>query len=51
MIAKQYNSYLFNTMESGLKQLSIATFNVHMWVDGDYEENYDRVIKLVKVSF
>ena len=37
-------------MENALKQLSIATFNVHMWVDGDYEENYDRVIKLVKVS-
>ena len=38
-------------MENALKQFSIATFNVHMWVDGDYEENYDRVIKLVKVSF
>ena len=29
---------------------SIATFNVHMWYDGDYEENYDRVLRLVRVS-
>ena len=37
-------------MENGLKKISIATFNVHMWYDGDYVENFDRVLKLVRVS-
>ena len=31
-------------------EISIATLNVHMWVDGDWSPNYDRVLKLVKVS-
>jgi len=35
-------------MENGLKKISIATFNVHMWYDGDYVENFDRVLKLVR---
>ena len=30
-------------------EISIATFNVHMWVDADYNPNYDRVLALVKV--
>ena len=31
------------------ERFSIATFNVHMWVDGDHVDNYDRILKLVKV--
>ena len=37
-----------NTSEKGLS-FSIATFNVHMWVDARFEDNYDRVLKLVRV--
>ena len=29
---------------------SIATYNVHMWSDADYNDNFDRVIKVVKVK-
>jgi len=29
-------------------EISIATFNVHMWVDADYHPNYNRVLALVK---
>ena len=31
-------------------EISIATLNVHMWADGDYHPNYDRVLKIVKVK-
>ena len=31
-------------------EFSIATLNVHMWVDGDWNPNYDRVLKLIKVK-
>ena len=37
-------------MGGNIENFSIATFNVHMWYDGDYEENYDRVLRLVRVS-
>ena len=37
------------TSEKNLLSFSIATFNVHMWVDARFEDNYDRVLKLVKV--
>ena len=30
-------------------EISIATFNVHMWMDGEFEPNYKRVLDLVKV--
>ena len=30
-------------------EISIATFNVHMWMDGEFEPNYQRVLDLVKV--
>ena len=30
--------------------LSVASFNVHMWVDGEWECNKDRVLEIVKVS-
>ena len=30
-------------------EISIATFNVHMWMDGEFELNYQRVLDLVKV--
>ena len=29
---------------------SIATFNVHMWVDGCHVDNYERVKLLIRVS-
>ena len=29
---------------------SIATYNVHMWSDADYHDNFDRVINVVKVT-
>ena len=45
-----YDCNLVEDMENGLKKISIATFNVHMWYDGDYVENFDRVLKLVRVS-
>jgi len=43
-----YDTNLVDDMENGLKKISIATFNVHMWYDGDYVENFDRVLKLVR---
>ena len=36
-----------NTSEKSLS-FSIATFNVHMWVDAQFEDNYERVLKLVR---
>ena len=35
--------------KKNLLSFSIATFNVHMWVDARFEDNYDRVLKLVRV--
>jgi len=34
---------------SGKKFLSLATFNVHMWMDSDQKDNTDRIVQLVKV--
>ena len=31
-------------------EISIATLNVHMWLDGDWSPNYGRILKLVKVG-
>ena len=29
---------------------SIATLNVHMWVDANHDDNIDRIVQLVKVN-
>ncbi len=33
-----------------MESFSVATFNVHQWVDAKFENNLDRVTELVKVS-
>ena len=33
-----------------MDSFSIATYNVHMWSDADYHDNFDRVINVVKVK-
>ena len=37
-----------NDLRNG--SFSIATFNVHMWVDGCHVDNYERVKLLIRVS-
>jgi hypothetical protein len=32
-----------------MESLTVATYNVHMWGDADFEDNFDRVLKIVKV--
>ena len=29
---------------------TIATLNVHMWVDANHDDNIDRIVQLVKVN-
>jgi endonuclease/exonuclease/phosphatase family metal-dependent hydrolase len=31
-----------------MESLTVATYNVHMWGDADFEDNFDRVLKIVK---
>ena len=47
---KTLNSIKMGSNENKSSSFSIATFNVHMWVDGSHVDNFDRVKCLIKVS-
>ena len=47
---KTLNSIKMSANENKSSSFSIATFNVHMWVDGSHVDNFDRVKCLIKVS-
>ena len=47
---KKLNSIKMCSNENKSNSFSIATFNVHMWVDGSHVDNFDRVKCLIKVS-
>ena len=47
---KILNSVKMGSNENKSSSFSIATFNVHMWVDGSHVDNFDRVKCLIKVS-
>ena len=47
---KILNSIKMGSNENKSSSFSIATFNVHMWVDGSHVDNFDRVKCLIKVS-
>lgn len=47
---KTFNSIKMCSNENKSRSFSIATFNVHMWVDGSHVDNFDRVKCLIKVS-